>query len=80
MDREQALESGGTDDFESAPTAPLTQLRRGTPYQLCAVSPTTKADGDFQAQGVKLNRLFNGKHRTARQRRFISGRERCVIL
>ena len=46
---EDASDQGGTDDFDSAPTTPLTVSGRGIPHQLRAVSPKTQADDGFQA-------------------------------
>ena len=48
-------ESGGTDEYESAPTTPQPVLGRGIPHQVRAVSPMTQTGGDFQAESVELN-------------------------
>ena len=55
VDLEEALEPGGMDVYESAPTTPLPVLGRGIPHQLRAVSPMTQAGGDSQAESEGLN-------------------------
>ena len=62
LELEDAPELGGTEDFGSAPTAPLPVLGRGIPHQLRAVSPMTRAvspipqaGDEFRAEDVEPN-------------------------
>ena len=80
MDPEEVSESGGVDDYESAPTTPLPVLGSGITQQLRVVAPMTQTGGDFQAESVDLVRFITSQQRNARQRHLISERERCVIL
>ena len=57
MDPEEVSESGGVDDYESAPTTPLPVLGSGITQQLRVVAPMTQTGGDFQAESVELNDL-----------------------
>ena len=55
MELGETPEPGGTDDFVSVPTTPLSALGREIPHQLRAVSPMTEAGDDLQAEGVRMN-------------------------